>query len=882
MKKELPKQYDPKQVENQIYEMWMENGCFKAEVDPDKKPYSIVMPPPNVTGQLHMGHALDSTLQDILTRYKRMQGYSALWLPGTDHAGIATQIKVEEELRTKEGLTRYDLGREKFLERVWAWKEKYGSRIVEQQKKLGVSCDWSRSRFTMDEGCSKAVRETFCELYDKGLIYKGSRIINWCPHCVTALSDAEVEYVDKPGHLWYIRYPLSDGSGDIVVATTRPETMMGDTGVAVNPEDEKFKHLIGKTCILPIMNREIPIVGDEYCEIGFGTGAVKMTPAHDPNDFEVGLRHNLEVIRVLDDNGKVNENGGKYCGLDRYECRKAIVADLEAEGYLVKTEPYSHNVGTCYRCHNDVEPIISAQWFVKMAPLAKEAIRVVKDGTIKFVPERFSKIYINWMENVHDWCISRQLWWGHQIPAWYCDECGHINVSREDPTKCEKCGCTHLTRDEDVLDTWFSSALWPFSTLGWPNLNSEDLKYWYPTTDMVTGYDIIFFWVARMVFSGMEQMKKEAFKTVFIHGLVRDDKGRKMSKSLGNGIDPLEMAEKFGADALRFNLITGNSPGNDMRFYVEKCEAMRNFANKIWNASRYVLMNLTIEEPGLPALDQLEIEDKWVLSKLNTLIREVTENMDAYELGVASAKVYDFIWDTYCDWYIELTKTRLYSENEQSKLAAQRVLVYVLDQILRLLHPFMPFITEEIWQAIPHEGKFIMASDWPVWRNELAFPQDEESMELIKDAITAIRARRAEMNVPANKRVNMTISTQRQDVFTAGIPFFGRLAGAEGVTVSGTVDEGAMEREGMVEVVTHAARIFIPLAELVDFEKELARIAKEKENCLKQIAMFEGKLSNESFVSRAPEKVVNDQREKLAKAKALLEQLEESEKRLKK
>ena len=882
MKKELPKQYDPKQVENQIYEMWMENGCFKAEVDPDKKPYSIVMPPPNVTGQLHMGHALDSTLQDILTRYKRMQGYSALWLPGTDHAGIATQIKVEEELRTKEGLTRYDLGREKFLERVWAWKEKYGSRIVEQQKKLGVSCDWSRSRFTMDEGCSKAVRETFCELYDKGLIYKGSRIINWCPHCVTALSDAEVEYVDKPGHLWYIRYPLSDGSGDIVVATTRPETMMGDTGVAVNPEDEKFKHLIGKTCILPIMNREIPIVGDEYCEIGFGTGAVKMTPAHDPNDFEVGLRHNLEVIRVLDDNGKVNENGGKYCGLDRYECRKAIVADLEAEGYLVKTEPYSHNVGTCYRCHNDVEPIISAQWFVKMAPLAKEAIRVVKDGTIKFVPERFSKIYINWMENVHDWCISRQLWWGHQIPAWYCDECGHINVSREDPTKCEKCGCTHLTRDEDVLDTWFSSALWPFSTLGWPDLNSEDLKYWYPTTDMVTGYDIIFFWVARMVFSGMEQMKKEPFKTVFIHGLVRDDKGRKMSKSLGNGIDPLEMAEKFGADALRFNLITGNSPGNDMRFYVEKCEAMRNFANKIWNASRYVLMNLTIDEPGLPALDQLEIEDKWVLSKLNTLIREVTENMDAYELGVASAKVYDFIWDTYCDWYIELTKTRLYSENEQSKLAAQRVLGYVLDQILRLLHPFMPFITEEIWQAIPHEGKFIMASDWPVWRDELAFPQDEESMELIKDAITAIRARRAEMNVPANKRVNMTISTQRQNVFTAGIPFFGRLAGAEGVTVSDTVDEGAMEREGMVEVVTHAARIFIPLAELVDFEKELARIAKEKENCLKQIAMFEGKLSNESFVSRAPEKVVNDQREKLAKAKALLEQLEESEKRLKK
>ena len=877
MKKDLPKAYDPKLVESAIYDMWMENDCFKAEPDPDKKPYSIVMPPPNVTGQLHMGHALDATLQDILTRYKRMEGYSALWLPGTDHAGIATQIKVEEELRVKEGKTRYDLGREKFLERVWAWKEKYGSRIVEQQRKLGVSCDWSRSRFTMDEGCSKAVREAFCEMYDKGLIYKGSRIINWCPHCLTALSDAEVEYVDKPGHLWYIRYPLADGSGDIVVATTRPETMMGDTGVAVNPNDEKFKHLIGKTCILPIMNREIPIVGDEYCEIGFGTGAVKMTPAHDPNDFEVGLRHNLDVIRVIADNGTINENGGKYNGMDRYECRKALVKDLEEQGYLVKTEPYSHNVGTCYRCHNDVEPLISAQWFVKMKPLAEEAIRVVKDGTIKFVPERFSKTYLNWMENVHDWCISRQLWWGHQIPAWYCDECGHINVSREDPTKCEKCGCTRLTRDEDVLDTWFSSGLWPFSTLGWPDLNAEDLKYWYPTTDMVTGYDIIFFWVARMVVSGMEQMKKEPFKTVFIHGLVRDDKGRKMSKSLGNGIDPLEMAEKYGADALRFNLITGNSPGNDMRFYVEKCEAMRNFANKIWNASRYVLMNLTVEEGGLPDAADLEIEDKWVLSKLNTLIKEVTENMDAYELGVASAKVYDFIWDTYCDWYIELTKARLYGENEKSKLAAQKVLVYVLDQFLRLLHPFMPFLTEEIWQAIPHEGKFLMLADWPKYDESLNFSVEAAHMESVMNAIRSVRNRRAEMNVPPSKKSTLYVVSDKGEIFRQGEGFICRLAYADQVIIC---DSDPAGHENMVCVVTNDAKLYIPLEELIDFEKELARIEKEKANCLKQIAMFEGKLSNEAFVSRAPEKVVAEQREKLEKNRALLAQLEESEKRL--
>ena len=872
MKKELPKVYEPQQVEGRIYQMWEQNNCFNGDPDPKKKPFSIVMPPPNVTGQLHMGHALDCTLQDILTRFKRMQGYSTLWLPGTDHAGIATQIKVEEELRVKEGKTRYDLGREKFLQRVWKWKEEYGSRIVEQQKKMGVSCDWSRSRFTMDEGCSKAVRETFCELYDKGLIYKGSRIINWCPHCVTALSDAEVEYVDKPGHLWYIRYPLADGSGDIVVATTRPETMMGDTGVAVNPNDEKFKHLIGKSCILPIMNREIPIVGDEYCEIGFGTGAVKMTPAHDPNDFEVGQRHHLEIIRVIGDDGKINENGGPYNGMDRYECRKAIVKDLEEQGYLVKTEPYNHNVGTCYRCHNDVEPLISAQWFVKMEPLAQDALRVVRDGEVKFVPERFTKTYINWMENVHDWCISRQLWWGHQIPAWTCDECGHINVSREDPTQCEKCGSSHLTRDPDVLDTWFSSALWPFSTLGWPD-KTEDLDFYYPTSVMVTGYDIIFFWVARMIFSGCEQMKKIPFHTVLIHGLVRDDKGRKMSKSLGNGIDPLEMAEKYGADALRFNLITGNSPGNDTRFYTEKCEAMRNFANKIWNASRFVQMNLTIEHCQLPDAAQLEMEDKWVLTKLNTLIREVTENLESFEIGVASAKVYDFIWDTYCDWYIELTKTRMNGEDAASRLAAENVLCYVLTEVLKLLHPFMPFITEEIWQVLPHEGAFLMTSQWPVYREELNFPEETEAMEAVMDTIKAVRARRAEMNVPPSKKTEMILVTDQAEIYRQGTHFILRLAFADRVNIT---DRAPEELQGLVNIVTHKANVYIPLSELVDFKAELERIAREREKAENGLRITENKLSNEKFVAHAPEAVVNAEREKAAKYRELIAKLDES------
>ena len=876
MKKELPKVYEPQEVERRIYEMWEKNGCFEGRRDPEKKPFTIVMPPPNVTGQLHMGHAMDSTLQDILIRFKRMQGYAALWVPGTDHAGIATQIKVEEELRKNEGLSRYDLGREKFLERVWDWKAKYGGRIVEQQKKLGASCDWSRSRFTMDEGLSKAVRHVFVSLYKKGLIYKGSRIINWCPNCVTALSDAEVEYQDKPGSFWHIRYPIQGEEGRyVIVATTRPETMLGDTGVAVNPNDERYKDIVGKKCILPLVGREMPIVADEYVDMEFGTGCVKMTPAHDPNDFEVGLRQNLETIRVLDDNGKVVEGYGKYSGMDRYEARKAIVADLEEGGWLVKVEPHQHNVGTCYRCHNDVEPLISAQWFVKMGPLAKEALRVVNDGEVKFVPERFSKTYTNWMENVHDWCISRQLWWGHQIPAWTCQECGHITVSETDPTECEHCHSHNIKQEEDVLDTWFSSALWPFSTLGWPDENSEDFKYFYPTDVLVTGYDIIFFWVARMIFSACEHTGKPPFHTVFIHGLVRDDKGRKMSKSLGNGIDPLVMADQYGADALRFNLITGNSPGNDMRFYTERCEAMRNFANKIWNASRFLMMNLTVETCELP--EELELEDKWILSKLNSVIPEVTENMEKFELGVAAQKVYDFIWDDYCDWYIELTKARLQGEDEKAKENAQKVLCYVLTETLKLLHPFMPFITEEIWQALPHKGDYLMLQQWPEHHVTLDFPEEEKAMELIMDAIRAVRTRRAEMNVPPSKKAHLTVATLEREVFTAGIPFLKRMAYASDVTVTGMAGMGADGEEaakGSVTVITHAARVSMPLAELVDLEKEKARVEKELEKNRKMLSGLEGKLQNPGFVNKAPANVVEVERERAEKLRALIEKLE--------
>ena len=866
---ELPKTYDPKAVEDKLYSFWNDSGFFHAEVNPKKKPYTIVIPPPNVTGQLHMGHAFDETLQDILIRTKRMQGYEALWMPGTDHAGIATQIKVEENLRKEEGKTRYDLGREEFLKRVWDWKHKFGNRIISQLKKLGSSCDWERERFTMDEGCSKAVREVFVNLYNKGLIYKGHRIINWCPHCATALSDAEVEYETQPGKLWHIRYPLADGSGDLVVATTRPETFMGDTGVAVNPNDERYKHLIGKTCILPIMNREIPIFGDEYVDMEFGTGCVKVTPCHDPNDFEMGQRHNLEQILVFNEDATVNANGGKYEGMDRYECRKAVVKDLEEGGWLVKIEDHEHNVGTCYRCGTTVEPMTSAQWFVKMAPLAKPAMDVVNEGKTKFVPDRFSKTYLRWMENVHDWCISRQLWWGHRIPAFYCDDCGEMTVSKTDVHTCPKCGGTHIRQEEDVLDTWFSSALWPFSTLGWPD-KTKELDYFYPTSTLVTGYDIIFFWVARMIFSGVEHMGETPFKTVYIHGLVRDAQGRKMSKSLGNGIDPLEVIDQYGADALRFTLATGNSPGNDMRFSDERVQASRNFCNKIWNASRFIQMNLTIDKDKavqLPA--DLALEDKWIVSKFNTLVADVTRNIDQYELGLAASKLNDFIWENFCDWYIEIAKTRLQTGDEN----VQKVLCYVLSGAMQLLHPFMPFITETIWQALPHEGPSVMVSSWPEYDEKLNFSVEEAQMESLMDAVRAIRNRRAEMNVPPSKKAKVLILTEKKDTFSAGAGFFPKLAYASEIEL---IDAVPADAARMASVVTGDAQIYMPMGDLIDFEAERARLGKEKSKVEADIDFVMKKLNNPKFVDKAPEKVVAAEREKADKLREHLAKLEES------
>ncbi|MBQ2889091.1 MAG: valine--tRNA ligase, partial [Clostridia bacterium] len=855
--------------EDKLYKKWIDGGYFHAEPDSKKEPYTIVIPPPNVTGQLHMGHALDETLQDVLIRYKRMQGYSALWLPGTDHAGIATQIKVEENLRVNEGLTRYDLGREKFLERVWDWKNKFGDRIINQLKKLGCSCDWERERFTMDEGCSKAVREVFVNLYNKGLIYKGNKIINWCPSCTTALSDAEVEYSEQPGHFWHIRYKMKDSDRYINIATTRPETLLGDTAIAVHPEDERYTDLIGKTCILPLVGREIPIVADEYVEKDFGTGAVKITPAHDPNDFEVGLRHNLEIINVMNDDATINAKGGKYEGLDRYEARAQIVKDLEECGALIKIEDHSHNVGTCYRCKTTVEPLTSDQWFVKMKPLAEEALRVVREGEVQFIPERFTKTYTNWMENVHDWCISRQLWWGHRIPAFYCDACGEMVVSKEDVTVCPKCG-QPMRQEEDVLDTWFSSALWPFSTLGWPD-NTDELNYYYPTSTLVTGYDIIFFWVARMIFSGCEHMKKPPFKHVFIHGIVRDSQGRKMSKSLGNGIDPLEVIDKYGADALRFTLATGNAPGNDMRFYWERVESSRNFANKIWNAARFVLMNLEVEECTLPAKPQLE--DKWIISRYNTVVKSVTENLDKFELGVALGNLYDFIWDEFCDWYIELVKPRLYGENSESKLDAQRTLCYVLSGILKLLHPFMPFITEEIFCALPTGEETIMTSQWPLYTDTLSFPEEEKKMSVICDAIKSVRNIRTEMNVPPSRKASMFIVTEDKALFESGILFYEKLAGAKDVTVT---DSEAGIPEGSVSVIVEGAKIFIPMDELIDTEKEKERLTKEKERLLAEIDRVEKKLSNEGFVAKAPAKLIEEERAKGVKYKEMYEKVLES------
>ena len=868
MQKELSKQYDPKQVEDRIYQFWLDGKYFHAEPDTGKKPYTIVMPPPNITGQLHMGHAMDNTLQDILIRWRRMQGFEALWVPGTDHASIATEAKIVEAMR-EEGITKDDLGRDGFLKRAWEWNDLYGGRIIQQLKKLGTSCDWGRKRFTMDEGCSKAVNEVFNRLYEKELIYRGERIINWCPVCKTSISDAEVEYEEHDGHFWHIKYPIAGEDGFVEIATTRPETLLGDTAVAVNPDDERYKHLIGKNVILPLMNKEIPVIADSYVEMDFGTGVVKITPAHDPNDFEVGARHSLPIINVMNDDASINENGGKYKGMDRYDARKAVIKDLEELGLLVKTEDHKHNVGTCYRCGTVIEPRASLQWFVKMQPLAEPAIDVVKTGKTVFVPERFEKIYYNWMENIRDWCISRQLWWGHRIPAWYCGDCGEVNVSREVPCECAHCHSKNLTQDDDTLDTWFSSALWPFSTLGWPD-DTAELKYFYPTNTMVTGYDIIFFWVARMVFSGIEQMGETPFDTVFHHGLVRAADGRKMSKSLGNGIDPLDVVEELGADALRFTLATGSSPGNDTRYSDEKTKASRNFANKIWNAVRYVLMNIdgNIAPDTLPS--ELAIEDKWVLSKYNTLVAETTANLEKFELGVAAQKIYDFIWDIICDWYIELTKSRI-AQGGETAVRAQQVLVYVISNTLKLLHPFMPFITEEVWQALPHNGESIMISDWPVYSEELNFESEETSFTMIIDAIRAVRARRAEMNVPPSRRTKLYIETDHAAVFAQGIPFIKRLAYADEAEIG-----NSFPTEDVVQVVTDAARIFIPMDQLVDTEKEKARLEKEREAAVKEVQFLGGKLSNESFVSRAPANIVEAEKEKLRKAQEKLSKIEES------
>ncbi|CUP27699.1 Valine--tRNA ligase [Anaerotruncus colihominis] len=867
MPKQLDKVYDPKQVEDKMYRFWQDGGYFHAEPNPDKKPYTIVIPPPNITGRLHMGHALDETLQDILIRWRRMQGYEALWLPGTDHASIATEAKIVEAMR-QEGVTKEQLGREGFLERAWAWKREYGGHILDQLKKLGSSCDWQRERFTLDEGCSRAVREVFVRFFEQGLIYRGERIVNWCPHCLSTISDIEVEYEEKDGFFWHINYPIVGTDDVLEIATTRPETLLGDTAVAVHPDDERYKHLIGKMVLLPIVNKQIPIVADEYVEMDFGTGVVKITPAHDPNDFEVGLRHGLPIVNVMNDDATINENGGKYKGLTREECRRQIVKDLEDGGFLKAVEPYKHNVGSCYRCGSVIEPRVSKQWFVKMEPLAKPAVEAVRSGRTRFIPERFDKIYFNWMENIKDWCISRQLWWGHRIPAWYCTGCGEMIVSRETPQTCPKCGSHRLEQDPDTLDTWFSSALWPFSTLGWPD-DTPELRYFYPTDTLVTGYDIIFFWVARMIFSGLAHMDEAPFKTVLIHGLVRDAQGRKMSKSLGNGIDPLEIIDRYGADALRFTLATGNSPGNDMRFSDEKVNASRNFANKIWNASRFILMNLSDDvEPGLP--ETLNIEDKWVLSKYRTLVREVTDNLEKFELGLAVQKLYDFIWDILCDWYIELCKSRLQAGGETSE-AAQRVLVYVMTGTLKLLHPFMPFITEEIWQALPHDGESIMVAPWPQADAALDFSADESDFEMIMQVIRAIRARRGEMNVPPSKKTRLFIMTAHKAVFEQGRPFFARLAFASDVELGDSFDA-----DGSVQVVTDAARVFIPMDELVDREKELARLGREKAACEKDIAALSSKLDNPGFVAKAPAQVVDGERAKLAKARERLAKIEES------